>query len=80
MTGALTRSADERSYATSEVGGVAERRYPVSEVRGGDERSYLCQRSGAVAGRRYPKPPRLRPGAAAGRTNPMPWLHGHRRA
>ena len=54
--------------------GAAKRRYPASEVRGGDERSYLVRGqgwwSGAVAGRRYPTPLSLRPGAAAGRTNP----------
>ena len=36
-----------------------------------------------AARRSYPTPPRLRPGAVAGRTNPTskePWLHGHRRA
>ena len=49
---------------------MAERSYPASEVRGSKERS-------------YPKPPRARPGAAAGRTKPTskePWLHRHRRA
>ena len=41
-----------------------QRSYPTSEARSGDERSY----------------PRPRPGAVAGRTNPTPWLCGHRRA
>ena len=35
-------------------------------------------RSGVAGGRRYPKPLSLRPGAAGGRTNPTPWLRGHR--
>ena len=64
-------------------GGAAERRYPASEVRGGDERSYPASRSGAAAGRSYPMPLRLRPGAAAGRTNHTskePSLHRRRRA
>ena len=47
--------------------GTAERSYPASEVRGGDKKS-------------YPTPPRPRPGAVARRTNPTPWLRGHRRA
>ena len=55
----------DRSYPASEVGevGVAERRFPMSEVRGGDERSYPTSEvrgggreeqphvQGAVAGR-----------------------------
>ena len=47
-------------------GGVAERRYPMSEVRGGDERSYPVSdvRGGSPEETRHtPKP---RPGAAAG--------------
>ena len=41
-----------------------------------------CDGTG-MAERSYPTPPRPRPGAAAGRTNPTskePWLHRHRRA
>ena len=53
-------------------GGSSERRYPASEVRGGNKRSYPMSRSGAVARRRYPKTLSPRPGAAVGRSYPMP--------
>ena len=64
-------------------GGAAERRYPASEVRGGDKRSYPTSEVRGVTGRNYPTPLSPRPGAVAGRTNPMskePWLRGRRRA
>ena len=54
--------------------GAAERRYPVSEVRGGTVRRYpkpLSPRPGAAGGRSYPTPLSLRPGAAGGRSYPM---------
>ena len=76
----------ERSYPTSEVGGAAKRRFPASEVRGGDERSYPASEvrgGGREELPHAPKPeargsgqeelphtPCLRPGAAAGRSNP----------
>ena len=77
-------------------GGAAERRYPASKVRGCDERSYPASefRAGgreeiphalkpeARGGGReeLPHAPTPRPGAAAGRSNPTPWLRRHRRA
>ena len=79
VQGAVTVRAqeglEELPRATPRSGGVVERRYPVSEVRGGDERSYLTplsQRPGAAGGRTYPMPACRRPGAAAGRSNPRP--------
>ena len=35
-------------------GGVTERSYPASEVRGGDERTYPASEVGVAAGRSYP--------------------------
>ena len=58
-------------------------RVPGCDSAGTAEKSYPSPRSGAVAERSYPTPPRPRPGAAAGRTNPTSketWLHRHRRA
>ena len=76
--------------------GVAQRRYPASEARGGDERSYSASEVRGGNERSYPASevrgggreeishaPSPRPGAAARTTNPMskePWLHGRRRA
>ena len=58
----------------------SERRYPASEVRGGDKRSYPASEVRGDGPGRYPTPLSPRPGAVAGRSNPTPWLHGHRRA
>ena len=47
-------------------------------IRGQGQRPRVPGCGGAgTAERSYPSP---RPGVAAGRTNPMPWLRGHRRA
>ena len=58
-------------------------RVPGCDGTGSAEKSYLSPRSEVVAKRSYPTPPRPRPGAVAGRTNPTskePWLHGRRGA
>ena len=82
----------ERSYPTSEVrrGGQEEIPHALKpEARGGSWEDPMLEgrqprgvtprpRSGGAAERRYPTPLSPRPGAAAGRTNPMPWLHRHR--
>ena len=73
----------ERRYPASEVRGGDKRSYPASEVRGGGPGRYptpLSPRPGPEGRRSYLTPLGLRPGPAAGRTKPMPWLHGHRRA
>ena len=75
-----------RSYPTSEIRGSDERNYPVSEVRGSSREELPA--SGVRGGGREelphaPTPPRPRPGAVAGRTNPTSkelWLCRHRRA
>ena len=60
---------------------MAERSYPMSEVKGSPrEELPPCLRPGAAARRSYPMP-EVR--AAAERSNPTskePWLHGRRRA
>ena len=72
--------------------GAAQRRYPASEVRGGDEKSYPTSevrgggweeiphapspRPGAAGGRSYPMPLSLRPGVAGRRSNPTPKARG----
>ena len=78
----------ERSYPTSEVRGAAERRYPASEVRGSDERSYPTSEVSGVDERSYPASevrghreeiphaPSPRPGAAGGRSYPIPQTRG----
>ena len=61
--------------------GTAERSYPVSEVRGGS-REELPHVRGQGQRQRGPTP-LLRPGAAAGRSNPTSkewWLRGRRKA
>ena len=76
----------ETSYPASEVRGGGREEIPESEVRGGYQRSYPT--SDVRGGRREelphaPTPPRMRPGAAARRSNPTskePWLPGRRRA
>ena len=71
----------KRSYPTSE--GAAERRYPVSEVRGTDERSYPTSEVRGGGREEIPQSLSPRPGVAAGSTNPTPkepWLRGRRRA
>ena len=76
---------------------MAERRYPMSEVRGVSQEELPhvpgqrwplrgatpCPRSEVTAGKSYSIPLSPRPGAAAGRNNPMSkewWLRGRRRA
>ena len=54
----------ERSYLASKVRGGGERSYPASEVWGSDKRSYPMSEV-------LPHAPTPRPGAMAGRTNPM---------
>ena len=44
--------------------------------RNGGEELPRFRGQGGVAGRGYPMPPRLRPGAAAGRRNPTPEARG----
>ena len=83
----------EKSYSSLRSGAAARRSYPTSEVRGSsrEELPYirgqgpwpwgdtLHPRSEAAAGRSYPTPPRLRPEAVAGMTNPTSkeqWLPG----
>ena len=68
------------SHPYMTTGRVAERRYPASEVRAATSGVTPRRRSGAAAGRRYTTPLGPRPGAAAGKSNPTPWLRGHRRA
>ena len=53
--------------------GMAQRSYPMSEVRGGDETNYPTSEVGGgegAAGRRYPTPLSPRPGAAVRRSYP----------
>ena len=72
------RAAAKRSYPTSEVRGGGREEIP--SVRGqGPRREELphVQGQGWRPGGDT-RPPR--PGAVAGRTNPRPWLHRHRRA
>ena len=56
---------------------------PGCNSAGTAEKSYPISRSGVAARRSYPTLPCPRPGAVAGKTNPMSkewWLHGRRRA
>ena len=63
-------------------GRPAKRRHPASEVRGRDERSYPVSEVRGSGREELSHALSPRPGAAAGRTNPMSkeqWLHGRRR-
>ena len=61
-------------------GGAAKGRYPASEVRGcGWEEIPHAPKPEAKGGGREEQP-HDRGRAVAGRTNPRPWLHRHRRA
>ena len=68
-----SREAAERRYPASEVTGGDEGSYPTSKVRGGGREEIphaLKPEARGRSGRSYPTPRRLRPGAAARRTNP----------
>ena len=57
-------------------GGVAERSYPASEVRGGEERSYPASEVRGGGREEIPQSLSPRPGVAAGRSNPTPEARG----
>ena len=70
-----TAKAQERQRGPTprpRSGGVAERRYPASEVGAATREVTPRPRSGAAARRRYPTPLSPRPGAAGGRSYPTP--------
>ena len=79
------RAAAKRSYPTSEVRGSGrECQTPMAQERLRWPRGATpCPRSEVTAGKSYSIPLSPRPGAAAGRNNPMSkewWLRGRRRA
>ena len=73
MPGCDSTGTAERSYPTTEVRGVALRRYPASKVgAGGRQEGYPASEVRGGSQEEIPHASSLRPGAVAGRSYPMP--------